>query len=90
VFERRQQKISTSKLNDVMLKEIQHYPPPLYRGNNISIKFVNQLPVVVPSFAFYANHPEEIKDAYSNYLENKLRSHYNFSGVPIRIFFRKK
>ncbi|MBL7772238.1 MAG: ribosome biogenesis GTPase Der [Chitinophagaceae bacterium] len=90
VFERRKQKISTSKLNDIMLKEIQRFPPPFYRGNSVSIKFVSQLPVVVPSFAFYANHPEEIKEAYSNFLENKLRSYYNFHGVPIRIFFRKK
>lgn len=90
VFEARQQKISTSKLNDVLLKEIQHYPPPFYRGNPVSIKFVQQIPVVVPSFSFYCNHPEEIKEPYKNFLENKIRAHFNFKGVPIRLFFRKK
>ncbi|MBL7754909.1 MAG: ribosome biogenesis GTPase Der, partial [Chitinophagaceae bacterium] len=90
VYERRNQKIQTSVLNDVMLKEIQHYPPPFYRGNPVTIKFIQQLPVVVPSFAFYCNHPEEVRDAYKNFLENKLRSHFGFKGVPIRLFFRKK
>ena len=90
VFERRNTKIPTSKLNDIMLKEIAHYPHPFHRGNAVTIKFVNQLPVVVPSFAFYSNHPDEIKEAYHNFLENKLRSHFKFSGVPIRLFFRKK
>lgn len=90
VFENRQRKISTSQLNDVMLPEIDHYPPPLNRGHQVSIKFVTQLPVAVPSFAFFANHPEAIKDAYRQFLENKLRSHFNFTGVPVRVFFRKK
>jgi GTP-binding protein len=72
VYEKRNKKIATSVLNDIMLKEIQ------------------QLPVVVPSFAFYCNHPEEIRDAYKNFLENKLRSHFDFKGVPMRLFFRKK
>lgn len=90
VNENRQRRISTSKLNETMLKEIQHYPPPMARGNNVSIKFVQQLPTAVPSFAFFANNPDSIKDSYRNFLENKLRSHYNFSGVPMRIFFRKK
>lgn len=90
VYERRNKKIQTSALNDVMLKEIQHYPPPFYRGNPVTIKFIQQLPVVVPSFAFYCNHPEEVRDAYKNFLENKLRSHFGFKGVPIRLFFRKK
>lgn len=90
VNENRNRKIPTSKLNDIMLKEIQHYPPPFYRGNAVTIKFVSQLPVVVPSFTFYSNHPTEIKDAYSNFLENKLRHYFNFKGVPIRLFFRKK
>jgi GTP-binding protein len=90
VVEARTKKISTSKLNDIMLKEIQHYPPPFYRGNAVSIKYVTQLPVVVPSFAFYSNHPDEIKEAYKNFLENKIRHHFNFKGVPIRLFFRAK
>lgn len=90
VYENKQRRISTSKLNETMLQEIKHYPPPMSRGNNVSIKFVQQLPTAVPSFAFFANNPDSIKDSYRNFLENKLRSHYNFSGVPIRIFFRKK
>lgn len=90
VFENKQRRITTSKLNETMLKEIKHYPPPMSRGNNVSIKFVQQLPTAVPSFAFFANNPDSIKESYRNFLENKLRSHYNFSGVPIRIYFRKK
>lgn len=90
VNENRGRHIPTSQLNEVMLKEIAHYPPPFYRGNAVTIKYVSQLPVVVPSFAFYSNHPTEIKEAYSNFLENKLRSHFNFKGIPIRLFFRKK
>ncbi|OSZ78431.1 ribosome biogenesis GTPase Der [Chitinophagaceae bacterium IBVUCB1] len=90
VYDNKQRRIATSKLNDAMLQEIKHYPPPMARGNNVSIKFVQQLPTAVPSFAFFANNPDSIKDSYRNFLENKLRSHFNFSGVPIRIFFRKK
>lgn len=90
VYDNRQRKIQTSKLNDIMLKEIQHYPPPMTRGHSVKIKFVQQLPTVVPSFAFYANYPDAIKAPYKNFLENKLRSHFNFSGVPIRLFFRDK
>lgn len=90
VYDSRQRRITTSQLNDIMLKEIQHYPPPMARGHAVSIKFVQQIPTVVPSFAFFSNHPEAIKESYKNFLENKLRSHFNFSGVPIRIFFRKK
>lgn len=90
VYENRQRRISTSQLNDVMLKEIEHFAPPMSRGYAVKIKFVQQIPTVVPSFAFFANHPDAIKDSYKNFLENKLRSHFNFSGVPVRIFFRKK
>ena len=73
-----------------MLKEIQHYPPLFYRGNAVIIKYVTQLPVAVPSFAFYSNHPKEIREAYRNFLENKLRQHFDYKGVPIRLFFRDK
>lgn len=90
VYENRQRRVPTSKLNEVMLKEIEHYSPPMSRGHAVKIKFVSQIPTAVPSFAFFANHPDSIKDAYKNFLENKLRSHFNFSGVPVRIFFRKK
>lgn len=90
VYDNRQRKIQTSKLNDIMLKEIQHYPPPMTRGHSVKVKYIQQLPTVVPSFAFYANYPDAIKAPYKNFLENKLRSHFNFSGVPIRLFFRNK
>lgn len=90
VYANRSRKIPTSQINEVMLKEIERFAPPMTRGHSVKIKFVMQLPTVVPSFAFFANYPEAIKDPYKNFLENKLRSHYDFNGVPIRIFFRKK
>ncbi len=90
VYENRQRKISTSELNEVMLKAIESYHPPVVRGIAIKIKYITQLPTQVPSFAFFCNLPEEIKTPYKNYLENQLRQHYSFTGVPIRIFFRKK
>ncbi len=90
VCDNRKKKISTSQLNEVMLKAIQSYHPPVVRGNPIKIKFITQLPTVVPSFAFFCNFPDDIKQPYKNYLENQLRAHFNFTGVPVRIFFRKK
>lgn len=90
VYESRKQHIPTSKLNDAMLKAVEAYHAPVVRGNQVKIKYVTQLPVVVPSFAFFCNYPDDIKNPYKNYLENQLRKHFNFKGVPIRIFFRKK
>ena len=90
VFDNRQKKIPTSQLNEVMLKAIQSYHPPVVRGHPVKIKFITQLPTVVPSFAFFCNFPDDIKLPYKNYLENQLRQNFDFSGVPIRIFFRKK
>jgi GTPase len=90
VFDNRNRKIATSQLNEIMLREIENFPPPMSRGYAVKIKFCSQVFTAVPSFAFYSNHPEAIKDSYRNFLENKLRSHFNFIGVPIRIFFRKK
>jgi GTP-binding protein len=90
VYDNRQQRISTSELNDIMLKAIQSYHPPVVRGNPIKIKFITQLPTAVPSFAFFCNFPDDIKQPYKNYLENQLRENFNFTGVPVRIFFRKK
>jgi GTP-binding protein len=90
VYQNRVQKVPSSKLNDIMLKAIEHYPPPMVRGYAVRIKYVTQLPTVVPSFAFFCNHPNDIKPPYRGYLENQLRSHFNFSGVPVRLFFRKK
>ncbi|MBX9734525.1 MAG: ribosome biogenesis GTPase Der [Chitinophagaceae bacterium] len=90
VYENKQRKVPTSKLNDVMLKAVANYHAPVVRGHSIKIKFVSQLPTQVPSFAFFTNFPDDIKTPYKNYLENQLRANFNFSGVPIRIFFRKK
>lgn len=90
VYENRQQKIPTSQLNDTLLKAIQSYHPPVVRGYPIKIKFVTQLPTAVPSFAFFCNFPDDIKQPYKNYLENKLRESFNLTGVPVRLFFRKK
>ncbi len=90
VYENRQYKIPTSQLNDIMLKAIQAYHPPVVRGNPIKIKFITQLPTPVPSFAFFCNFPDDIKQPYKNYLENKLRENFKLTGVPVRIFFRKK
>ena len=90
VYENRKQKVPTSKLNEVMLKAVEAYHAPVVRGNSIKIKYVTQLPTVVPSFAFFCNYPDDIKQPYKNYLENQLRAKFNFTGVPVRIFFRKK
>lgn len=90
VFENRKRKVTTSALNEVMLKAVENYHAPVVRGHSIKIKFVTQLPTPVPSFAFFTNFPDDIKMPYKNYLENQLRAHFNFKGVPVRIFFRKK
>lgn len=90
VYNNKQQKLATSQLNEIMLKAIESYHPPVVRGNPIRIKYVTQLPTHVPSFAFFCNYPEDVKEPYKNYLENQLRQHFKFTGVPIRIFFRKK
>ncbi len=90
VYDNRNRRVTTSVLNEIMLKEIERYPPPMSRGYSVKIKFVQQVPTAVPSFAFFANHPEAVKEPYKNFLENKVRSHFNFSGVPVRIFIRKK
>lgn len=90
VAERRKTKIKTSKLNDVMLEIMEKYPPPAYRGKFIKIKYVTQIPTYYPSFAFFCNHPTHIKESYQNYIENQLRTHFDLTGVPINIYFRKK
>jgi GTP-binding protein len=90
VYENRQQKISTSKLNEVMQKAMESYHAPVVRGHAVKIKFVTQLPTAVPSFAFFCNYPLDIKTPYKNYLENQLRENFDLKGVPVRIFFRKK
>ena len=90
VYKNRKQKIATSKLNNVMLPFIEKNPPPALKGKYIRIKYCTQLPVATPTFAFFANLPQYIKDPYKRFIENKLRENFNFSGVPIQIYFRKK
>ena len=90
VYENRKKRIPTSKLNEVMLKAIEDYHPPAVKGKYIRIKYVTQLPTYAPAFAFYCNLPQYVKDPYKRYLENQLRKHFDFTGVPLRIFIRKK
>src|SRR5579863_4010362 len=90
VYENRQRRVATAVLNEVMLKAVEDYHPPVVRGTPLKIKYITQLPTVVPSFAFFCNFPDDVKQPYKNYLENKLRESFNFKGVPLRLFFRKK
>ena len=90
VYKNRKQNIITRKFNDLLLPIIQKTPPPSYKGKYVKIKFCTQLPSSYPQFAFFCNLPQYIKDPYKRFLENKIREIYNFSGVPISIFFRKK
>jgi len=90
VFENRKQKIPTSKLNEVMLAAIEKNPPPAIKGKYVKIKYITQLPIYSPVFAFFCNLPQYIKDPYKRYLENQLRKSFNLKGVPIRIVFKKK
>jgi GTPase len=90
VFERRKKRIATSKFNDIMLKVIENYPPPALKGKYVKIKYCLQLPTPTPQFVFFANLPQYVKDPYKRFLENKIREHFNFSGVPIDIYIREK
>ena len=90
VAESKKRKIPTSQLNEVILKAIESHHPPVVRGHPIKIKYVTQLPTAVPSFAFFCNFPDDIKQPYKNYLENQLRENFDFKGIPLRLFFRKK
>lgn len=90
VYENRSRRIPTSKFNEVMLEIIEHMPPPAYKGKYVKIKYCTQLPTPHPSFAFFCNLPQYVKDPYKRFLENKLREKFDFTGVPITIYFRKK
>ena len=90
VARNRKVKIPTAKLNEVMLPLIEKYPPPIYKGKDVKIKYVTQLPTKSPAIAFFCNTPQYIKDPYMRYLENKLREHFHFEGIPVRLYFRKK
>lgn len=90
VYENRSKRIPTSKLNEAMLPIIENQPPPATKGKFIKIKFCTQLPTPMPQFVFFANLPQYVKDPYKRFVENKLRELYDFTGVPIDIYFRKK
>ncbi len=90
VYENRSQKISTSKLNDVMLEVIQNYPPPAWKGKYIKIKYCTQVSTPYPTFIFFCNLPQYIKESYERYLENQMRKNFKLDGTPISLFFRKK
>ncbi|PTX58768.1 GTP-binding protein [Kordia periserrulae] len=90
VYKNRSNRVPTSKLNDVMLPIIENMPPPAYKGKYIKIKYCTQLPTNYPQFAFYANLPQYIRDPYRRFVENKLREQFDFTGVPVQVYFRKK
>ena len=90
VYENYSRKISTSKLNEEMLPEIENYPPPAWKGKYIKIKYITQLPTRSPSFAFFCNLPQYIREPYRRFLENKLRSKFDFIGCPVHVFLRQK
>lgn len=90
VYNNRTKKIKTSKLNEVLLPIIENYPPPAYKGKFVKIKYIMQLPTPQPQFAFFCNLPQYVRDPYKRYLENQLRDHFDFKGVPISVYMRKK
>jgi GTP-binding protein len=90
VYNNRITKIPTSELNDLLLPIIEATPPPSVKGKYVNIKYVTQLPTHAPAFAFFCNLPQYVAESYRRFLENKIRENYNFTGIPIRIFFRKK
>jgi len=90
VHQNRQQRIKTSALNSVILEAVNVYPPPAVKGKHIKIKYVTQLPSITPAFALFANLPQYIKEPYRRYIENKIRENFDFTGVPVQIYFRQK
>ena len=90
VYNNRTKKIKTSKLNEIFLPLIESYPPPALKGKFVKIKYIMQLPTPQPQFAFFCNLPQYVKEPYKRFLENKLREQFDFTGVPISIYMRKK
>ena len=90
VYANYSRRIPTSELNEVMLEEIENYPPPAWKGKYIKVKYVTQLPTKFPAFAFFCNLPQYVRDPYRRFLENKLRSHFDFTGCPVEVYIRRK
>ena len=90
VFQNRKTKIQTSKFNETMLEVIKNHPPPAIKGKFVKVKYCMQLPTQTPQFVFFCNLPQYVKDPYKRFVENKLREIYNFTGVPMTIYFRQK
>ncbi len=90
VYNNKIKKVPTSQINDALLPEIVHYPPPSTKGKHIQIKYITQVNAATPTFAFFCNLPQYIPESYQRFLENKLRENFDFTGVPVRLFFRKK
>jgi GTPase len=90
VFHNKTKKVPTSQLNEALQPEIAHYPPPAIKGKHIQIKYITQIPGRSPAFAFFCNLPQYVQDSYQRFLENRLREKFDFEGVPIRLYFRKK
>ncbi len=90
VYENKTRRVTTSKLNDILLQEIEKYPPPAWKGKYIKIKYVTQLPTKNPVFAFFCNLPQYIKEPYTRFLENRLRENFDFDGVPVKIVYKNK
>ena len=90
IYKNRSNRIPTRKLNDTLLPIMESQPPPSYKGKFVKIKFCTQLPTPHPQFAFFCNLPQYVKDPYKRFLENKLRERFDFNGIPIQLFFRKK
>ena len=90
VYENKTRLVTTSKLNDILLQEIEKYPPPSWKGKYIKIKYVTQLPTKNPVFAFFCNLPQYIKEPYTRFLENRLRENFDFEGVPVKIVYKNK
>ncbi|MDE5609814.1 MAG: ribosome biogenesis GTPase Der, partial [Bacteroidales bacterium] len=90
VYDNKSRRISTSELNGMLLPLLKQTPPPVYKGKSVKIKYITQLPTAYPSFVFFCNLPQYIKDPYKRFVENQLRRIWNFSGVPVRVYFREK
>lgn len=90
VYENKTRRVTTSKLNDILLQEIEKYPPPAWKGKYIKIKYITQLPTKNPVFAFFCNLPQYIKEPYTRFLENRLRENFDFEGVPVKIVYKNK